>query len=121
MFGKGLSINPFAYVLFSVTDVKTLTESLGLVVRLISGVMLFGISAFCVFGFLASFEPGVGMMWKVGYGLLGCFCLTGVVWLLVRRRNNTLAPGSRTGRIIIACAALFFLAVSLLFLHAKLQ
>jgi hypothetical protein len=95
---------------------KTLTYTSELTVRLASGVVLFGISAFCVFGFLASFEPGNGAMWKVGYGVLGCVCMIGALLLLVPRKNNTAIPGISTGRIIIAGAGLFFLAVLLLFL-----
>jgi hypothetical protein len=100
---------------------KTLTDTLELVFRLISGMVLFGVSAFCVFGFLASFEPGIGVMWKVGYGVLGWLCLTGAIRLLVRRRNNTVTPGSRTGKILVAGAGLYFLAVLLLFLYATLR
>jgi len=45
---------------------------------------LLAIALFCVFGFLASFEPGNGLAWKIGYGALGCICLTGAVALLRR-------------------------------------
>ncbi len=40
--------------------------------RIVLAMLLFCVAAFCVFGFLASFEPGNGVQWKVGYGALAC-------------------------------------------------
>jgi len=62
--------------------------------------VLLSIALFCVFGFLASFEPGNGWLWKAGYGALGCGCLTGAVALLRRP-------------LALALAAVALLAVAL--------
>ena len=35
------------------------------------------VAAFCGFGFLSSFEPGVSIAWKIGYAVLGLGFLTG--------------------------------------------
>jgi hypothetical protein len=58
--------------------------------RIISAMVLLCVTAFCVFGFLASFEPGNGLPWKIGYGALVCGGLVGAVTLLVRTRARTL-------------------------------
>jgi len=97
---------------------KALTTALDLVVRLISGTLLLGVSAFCVFGFLASFEPGNGALFKIGYGALGSGCLVGAIHLLVRPRSNTMTSRIGPSKTIIAGAGLFFLAVLVLFLFA---
>jgi hypothetical protein len=87
-------------------------------VRILASVPLLAIAGFCVFGFLASFEPGNGLPWKVGYGALGCGCMIGAIALLRRRADSSkLGPASKkvvTGRLLIAAISLFFLAVLLL-------
>jgi hypothetical protein len=50
--------------------------------RIVGALMLLATSLFCTFGFLASFEPGNGFIWKVGYGTLACGFLFGAVALL---------------------------------------
>jgi hypothetical protein len=50
--------------------------------RILGSLALLGIALFCVFGFLASFEPGNGILWKIVYGALGCGSLLGAVALL---------------------------------------
>jgi hypothetical protein len=40
------------------------------------------IAAFCAFGFLASFEPGPYLAFRIGYPVLGALCLGAAVWLL---------------------------------------
>lgn len=50
---------------------------------------LFAIVAFCVFGFLASFEysePARRLPWQIGYGIAGVICLFCVVRLWRGRR-----------------------------------
>jgi hypothetical protein len=94
---------------------KALTTSLDLVVRLISATLLLCVSAFCVFGFLASFEPGNGALFKIGYGALGSGCLVGAIHLLVQQRSNAMTSRVGTSKIV-AGTGLFFLAVFVLFL-----
>lgn len=93
---------------------KTLTDTLELVVRLISGIVLFGISAFCVFGFLESFEPGNGVLWRIGYGTFGCGSVSGAMALAAWGGKHKL-------RTIIAGSGLFLLAALLLFLYADVR
>ena len=58
--------------------------------RIILALALLGVTAFCAFGFLASFEPGNGWQWKAGYGALVCGSRVGAVALLCRTRVPTL-------------------------------
>jgi len=54
----------------------------------IGSVLLLGVAAFCVFGFLASFEPtdkpGVFLAFRIGYAIIGLSCLGGMFSLVVR-------------------------------------
>jgi hypothetical protein len=43
------------------------------------------IAAFCAYGFLASFEPGPFLAFRIGYPVLGALCLGSAVWLLRKR------------------------------------
>jgi hypothetical protein len=43
------------------------------------------IAAFCAYGFLASFEPGPFLAFRIGYPVLGAVCLGSAVWLLSKR------------------------------------
>jgi hypothetical protein len=56
-------------------------------VRIAVGVFLLLIAGFCLFGFLASFEPGADSshLFKAGYGVIGVGCLLTAGWLFVRR------------------------------------
>ncbi|HXR46579.1 MAG TPA: hypothetical protein VN784_03990 [Candidatus Limnocylindrales bacterium] len=58
--------------------------------RIILAVVLLCATAFCAFGFLASFEPGNGWQWKAGYGALVCGGLGGAVAVLRRTQASTL-------------------------------
>ena len=78
--------------------------------RILSATILLCITAFCVFGFLASFERGSLNVGHLVYGACGI----GTLFLAVR----LLLWGIKTSRAIIAAAGLFFLAVLLLFLYA---
>ncbi len=40
------------------------------VMRILISAISISVAAFCVFGFLASFEPGVSVSWKIGYAIL---------------------------------------------------
>jgi hypothetical protein len=40
------------------------------------------IAAFCAYGFLASFEPGPYLAFRIGYPALGAFCLLSAGWLV---------------------------------------
>ena len=48
--------------------------------RVVASVVLLPSAAFCGFGFLASFEPGVQVFWKIGYAISGLACFVGGVY-----------------------------------------
>jgi hypothetical protein len=59
---------------------------MGIMSRIVAGLCLC-VAGFCVFGFLATFEPGVSsaLAFRVVYGLLGAACLFGAARLILRR------------------------------------
>jgi hypothetical protein len=65
-----------------------------LFVAILGSLLLLAIAAFCVFGFLATFEPTDNvtqfMAFRIGYGLIGIGCLVGVGFLIVNavRKNG---------------------------------
>ena len=58
-------------------------------------VLLVAVSAFCGFGFMATFEPlenpAAGMVFRIGYGVIGLSAILGIVLLIARagRLQNT--------------------------------
>jgi len=50
--------------------------------RVFGAIALLAVASFCVFGFLASFEPPTWVEFQAGYAALGCGCLMGVAALL---------------------------------------
>ena len=64
--------------------------------RVSAALALLAIALFCAFGFLAAFEPGNGWFWKLGYGALGCLCVTAAVGLLRRRGGSRKPPGAES-------------------------
>jgi len=58
-----------------------------IVLAIIGSLFLLAAAAFCVFGFLATFEPtnnpGQFMAFRVGYAIIGLGCVTGVILLIV--------------------------------------
>lgn len=58
--------------------------------RIISAMALLGITAFCIFGFMASFEPSETsrLPWQIGYGVAGVACIGGAVMLLRPRQQK---------------------------------
>ena len=56
-----------------------------LVVTVLGSLLLLAISAFCVFGFLATFEPtDNALIFRVGYILIGLSCLVGIGFLIAK-------------------------------------
>ena len=53
--------------------------------RVLLGLTLLAAAGFCVYGFLASFEPPGYPAFKIGYVVIGLLCLTGGARVLVRR------------------------------------
>ena len=83
------------------------------IVRFLSAAILFALAAFCIWGFLASFEYPWINHWHVIYGLTGIGSLTLAGRLLFRR--TTLL------RSIIAATGLFALLFALLLLWVLLN
>jgi hypothetical protein len=57
-----------------------------LFLAIVTAILLLPIVAFCVFGFMATFEPTdrpeVFIAFRIGYGVVGIACLAGVVGLI---------------------------------------
>lgn len=64
--------------------------------RVFAALALVAVLAFCVFGFLASYEYSEAskrLPWQIGYGIIGLSCLSGAV-LLLRPSRGRSKPGS---------------------------
>lgn len=61
-----------------------------LVARFVASILALGCAAFCVFGFLASFEPSdvPNWPWQVAYGIVGVSSLVSVFFLLKGGRQR---------------------------------
>ena len=48
------------------------------------------VAGFCLFGFLATFEPGAqgAFAFRIGYAILGVAAVVGVVWSLLRTKAS---------------------------------
>lgn len=63
--------------------------NMNLIARALLTVGILVILAFCVFGFLASYEypePSRRLPWQLGYGMSGAVCLFATLWLWRFRR-----------------------------------
>ena len=56
--------------------------------RILLALVSLAIALFCGFGFLDSFEPGNGLIWKIGYGALACGFFAGAVLFVRGCRAN---------------------------------
>ncbi len=58
-----------------------------LIVAILGSLLLLAVAAFCVFGFLATFEPTDNaaqfMAFRIGYSVIGLGCVVGVGFLIV--------------------------------------
>jgi len=70
------------------------------VLRLLASLASLAVGAFSVFGFLASFEPGVSPAWKVGYAVLFAAAILGAMlpWRGSRRTTGERAQLHRDER-----------------------
>ena len=59
--------------------------------------LLLGFTTFCIFGFLATYEPPGFPAWRLIYGAAGLMCLAGVGWVLTRRAKAEPVAGSDGG------------------------
>jgi hypothetical protein len=51
--------------------------------------LLLVVAAFCVYGFIAAFEPGpTHIYYRIGYPILGIACLAGALALLMGSRRR---------------------------------
>jgi len=65
---------------------KKMAMALEALVRFILAVILLSGGAFCMFGLIASFEPGNGWWWPVAYLVGAGGCLAGAMYLLFGRK-----------------------------------
>ena len=55
-----------------------------IIVAILGSLLLLAVAAFCVFGFLATFEPtDNALVFRVGYTVIGLGCLAGIGFLIV--------------------------------------
>ena len=56
-----------------------------LLMALFGSVLLLAVAAFCLFGFLASFESNetTFVVFRIGYAVIGAVCLAGILALVV--------------------------------------
>lgn len=59
-----------------------------LLLPIIGSLLLLAVAAFCIFGFLATFEPsgspGTFMAFRVGYAVVGLCCIGGMIVFVSR-------------------------------------
>lgn len=64
-----------------------------ILLSIVGSILLFAVAAFCLFGFLATFEPtdkqGMFMAFRIGYSVVGIGCLAGIVALVVKAVRKT--------------------------------
>ena len=67
-----------------------------IIIAIATSLILLPIAAFCVFGFMATFEPtrtpGVFLVFRFGYAVIGLGCLAGDVVLIgrcVRKQSSS--------------------------------
>ena len=55
-----------------------------MILRILGALALSAVAAFCLFGFMATFEPTQRVIapWRIGYGLVGSCSLVGVILIL---------------------------------------
>jgi hypothetical protein len=61
------------------------------IARILGAVLLLGLAAFCLFGFMATYEYSDAsrrLPWQVGYGVGALICVAGAVALLWRRAGD---------------------------------
>jgi hypothetical protein len=57
--------------------------------REVVAILLLLVAAFCVYGFIAAGEPGRNHIYfRIGYPLVGIFCLSIAIATLIKRRQN---------------------------------
>lgn len=56
--------------------------------RIILAIPLLLFALFCAYGFLASFEPGDFLIFRILYPVLGVASLAGTIWLMFGRRSQ---------------------------------
>lgn len=64
---------------------------MNITLKIIGSLALLAVLAFCVFGFMATFEPldaSTQLTWRVIYGLAGLASVGGIVFLLRRRKQG---------------------------------
>ena len=68
-----------------------------MLIRVAVAFFLLGLATFCIFGFLATYEPPGFPAWRLIYGVAGLMALAGVWWVLTRRARAVPVAGSDGG------------------------
>ena len=74
------------------------TEAMKLLVTILASLFLLAVFAFCVFGFMATFEPtdrtAEFFAFRIGYAVVGVGCVIGLGVLLVKAMGKPNEPPS---------------------------
>jgi hypothetical protein len=63
---------------------------MNIVVRIAALMLLLTVAGFCIFGFLATFEPvdrSTQVLWRIIYGAVILACLAQALWLVRRKKK----------------------------------
>jgi len=60
-----------------------------LIIRLLAAMFLLAAAAFCVFGFLATFEPPGWLTLRIIYAAAGLAAVGGAAWIVRGRRDGS--------------------------------
>jgi len=60
------------------------------VLRIVGALLLLAIMAFCIFGFMATFEPSdqPRLPWQIGYAFVSIICLARAIMLMLPKKQN---------------------------------
>ena len=56
--------------------------------RWIMAIVCLVVALYCAYGFLATFEPGNFLAFRIGFAVVGLACLAGIAYLLVPRTRS---------------------------------
>ena len=68
-----------------------------MLIRVVATLLLLFLAAFCIFGFLATYEPPGYPILRLIYGAASLACLAGAGWVLTRRTKARPVAGSDGG------------------------
>jgi hypothetical protein len=105
---------------FSVQRMGSTSSQIAVAVKLLGAILLLGVTAFCGFGFLASYEFEFPNVWHFLYCAVGAAALMAAVWLVLPGFKGLMTgaagPGWTSHWRFFRLAALFSLFMVIAFL-----